>query len=266
MKEERKILDFKINLGNYKSFIEHIVSLAKRRSSSVICVANVHMFIEAFRDKQFLKLLKEADIVTPDGRPLVWSLRLLYGIKQDRVCGMDLLPDLLTRLMQEQLPVYFLGGSEELLEQSEIFLSKHYSALKIAGMASPPYRPLSDLENQEIAEDINRSKAALVFFVLGCPKQEKLMAALRGKVHATMIGIGGALPVMIGEKRRAPKWMQLYGFEWLFRFMQEPRRLFKRYTSTNFFFLYLISKEIVSRRIVRRRSFINNEGFKIGKQ
>lgn len=253
VQQRANILDFQITLGKYSSFIHNIVQLAKHRSRSMICVANVHMFIEAYKSKEFMDILNNADIITPDGRPLVWSLKLLYGIKQDRVCGMDILPELLAGLMKEKLPVYFLGGEEEMLWKTEEFIKEHYPGLPIAGYYSPPFRTLTNEENIEIIDDINRSKAAIVFVVLGCPKQEKLMASIRGKINATMIGIGGALPVMIGEKRRAPKWMQLYGFEWLFRFSQEPKRLFKRYTSTNFFFLYLILKEIAAVRLFGRK-------------
>lgn len=258
LRERKSILDFKLNLGSYASFIDQVLDLAKARKSAAICVANVHMFIEAFKSKEFLNILNNADIVTPDGRPLVWSLRLLYGIRQDRVCGMDLLPDLLDRMMAENLSVYFFGGREDLLAHTRSYLKQHYRDLKIAGTYSPPFRKLNGAEQEDVINSINRSCASLVIVVLGCPKQERWMASMKGKVHAPMIGVGGALPVMIGDMKRAPRWMQDSGLEWLFRLSQEPRRLIRRYTSTNLFFLYLIIKEMVKVRLLRRKNVLRN--------
>lgn len=247
----RNVMNFDISLGSYTSFINEIISLAKLKTSHQICIANVHMFIEAYRDAELLKIIKNSCIITPDGRPLVWSLRLLYGIKQERVSGMDLLPDLLNRVIHEKLSVFFYGGSEELLDTLYEYLNMAYPSIKLAGYYSPPFRELAENEKIEIAEMINKSNASIVFVVLGCPKQERWMAAMKGRINATMVGIGGALAVMVGEKRRAPKWMQTYGLEWLFRFYQEPIRLFKRYTFTNFFFLYLILKELIKVKLLR---------------
>jgi N-acetylglucosaminyldiphosphoundecaprenol N-acetyl-beta-D-mannosaminyltransferase len=104
-------------------------------------------------------------------------------------------------------------------------------------------------EEREVIEKINASGANIVFVVLGCPKQEKWMASMKGKIKAVMIGIGGALPVMIGMHKRAPGWMQENGLEWFYRFYLEPKRLFKRYAVTNSVFVYLICKEIVKKQL-----------------
>jgi N-acetylglucosaminyldiphosphoundecaprenol N-acetyl-beta-D-mannosaminyltransferase len=250
--KRQQIINFEISTGKYSSFISDILALAKQRSSSNVCVANVHMFIEAYQDKNFINVVNDADIVTPDGRPLAWGLRLLHGIKQERVAGSDLLPDILEQMMMQGLSAYFYGGSEDLLERTGSYLKNAYPDLKIAGLHSPPFRQLSREEEQEVVNTINNSGASVVFVVLGCPKQEKWMASMKGRINAVMIGIGGALPLLVGLYKRAPRWMQANGLEWVFRLFQEPRRLFKRYAVTNPLFLYLIFREYVSMRILKK--------------
>lgn len=234
------IVSLNISIGKYLEFITYILELVKNKTSSYICVANVHMCVEAYRDKSFAKLANSAIIITPDGMPLVLALRLLYGIKQDRVAGMDLLPDLLKASEKQGISVYFYGGTQKMLEKSREFCNQQFPSLIIAGMFSPPFRALTYEEEKQVVKDINASGAGLVFVALGCPKQEKWMAGVKGKINACMIGIGGALPVMIGLQKRAPIWMQKASLEWLFRLIQEPKRLFKRYAVTNTVFLYLL--------------------------
>ena len=127
-----------------------------------------------------------------------------------------------------------------MLEKTESYIRKTYPNIQIAGLYSPPFRPLSEGEMEEIAEHISNSGAHLVFVVLGCPKQEKWMSEMKGRIPAVMIGVGGALPVLIGDLKRAPLWMQRHSLEWLYRLMQEPKRLFKRYLVTNTIYLYLV--------------------------
>jgi N-acetylglucosaminyldiphosphoundecaprenol N-acetyl-beta-D-mannosaminyltransferase len=243
--EQQALLDFNITRGKYASFIDYIISMSQRGISSTVCVANVHMFIEAYKDKEFLKIINDADIVTPDGKPLTWALQFLYGIKQDRVAGMDLLPNLLQVMSKQRMPVYFYGGASEMVEQTEQYLKTRFPDLLIAGLYSPPFRAFDESEEMKMTDHINDTKPSIVFVILGCPKQEKWMAAMKGKINAVMIGVGGALPVMIGTQKRAPKWMQRSGLEWFFRLYQEPRRLFKRYAVTNSLFIWIILKEFI---------------------
>ncbi|MFM2327133.1 MAG: hypothetical protein RIR31_1335, partial [Bacteroidota bacterium] len=114
--EKKSIINFSVSIGKYQQLIDVITDLARKRVSSAVYFANVHMFIEAYKNKFFLEQINKADIVTPDGQPIVWVLRLLYGVKQDRVAGMDALSDLLKRMEVENLPVYFYGGTQEMLD------------------------------------------------------------------------------------------------------------------------------------------------------
>lgn len=240
---KKHLLSIGITLGNYQSFVARLIQMANQYKSSYVCVANVHMLVEAHQDKRFAEVVNEADITTPDGMPLAKAIKLLYGIDQDRVAGMDLLPDLLSESEKLKILVYFYGGTQAMLDETAIYCKENYPDLNIAGAYSPPFRPLTEDENIEVIETINNSGAKFVFVALGCPKQEKWMASMKGKINACMIGIGGALPVMIGMQKRAPEWMQKTSLEWLFRLGQEPKRLFKRYAITNTTFLYLLFKQ-----------------------
>jgi N-acetylglucosaminyldiphosphoundecaprenol N-acetyl-beta-D-mannosaminyltransferase len=247
-----QIFNFPINVGKYQDYIEYIMDSAASGRSQYVYVANVHMVVEAFWNKSFNENVRHAGLVTPDGKPLTWALRLLHGIKQDRVAGMDILPALLKQSEKRKTPVYIYGGTETLLSRTQLYLGNNYPDLCIKGLYSPPFRDLTPEEEARTIERINSSGAKLVFVVLGCPKQESWMANMAGKINAVMIGIGGALPVLIGMQKRAPKWMQNAGLEWLFRLLQEPRRLFKRYFVTNSIFLYLLSRELVTRTFIRK--------------
>ena len=250
----KKLLALEIVSGAYQEFIDNLIYLAKSRTSSYTCVANVHMLVEAHKDKAFAEVVNGADIVTPDGMPLAKGLKFIYGEKQDRVAGMDLLPDLLSESERQSLPVYFYGGTQEMLDTTEAFCKETYPGLKIAGLHSPPFRILSRAEEEVIVQEINKSGARFVFVALGCPKQEKWMASMKGRINACMIGIGGALPVMVGMQKRAPSWMQKFSLEWLYRLSQEPRRLFKRYFQTNTLFIYLFSKEYLKVKLKAQSS------------
>ncbi len=244
--ERLNLLSLSISTGSYKEITENILSLAQMRVSSYTCVANVHMLIEAHWDKEFADVVNNADVITPDGKPITWGLRLMHQQNQVRVSGMDLLPSLLTGAVEKQVSVYFLGGTERMLERTRLYAANNCPDLQIAGLFSPPFRTLTEEEEEEIVQNINTSGAGLVLIAMGCPKQEKWMAAMKGRIHACMIGIGGALPVMIGQQKRAPMWMQNAGLEWAYRLGQEPRRLFKRYAVTNTTFIWLMMRQYLA--------------------
>lgn len=245
----KHIISLFISTGSYASFIDRILELARKKQSSYICVANVHMTIEAYWDKKFADFVNKADLVTPDGMPLAKAMKLLYGIQQDRVAGMDLLPDLLKKAEEENLGVFFYGGTDEMLRKTKVFVQETYPNLKEQAYYSPPFRALTAEEEISVIQRINDSGAHLVFVALGCPKQEKWMAGMKGKINACMLGIGGALPVMVGMQKRAPQWMQKLSLEWLYRLIQEPRRLFKRYFVTNTLFVWQLFKAFARRTI-----------------
>jgi N-acetylglucosaminyldiphosphoundecaprenol N-acetyl-beta-D-mannosaminyltransferase len=249
--KKKNIINFPITCENYSKVIRAILNKTTEKKSTTVYFANVHMFIEAQQDPKLLQMIKEADIVAADGRPLIWSLKMLYNIEQERVAGMDLLPDLLHEMSLKNIGAFFYGGTDRMLEITREYLIKKYPQLKIAGMHSPAFGQQSGLIDEKILNQINDSTPSIVFVVLGCPKQEKWIASMKGKINTVMIGIGGAVPVMIGMQKRAPIWMQKNGLEWLFRLYQEPRRLFNRYFKTNILFLGIFFKEFIKIKILR---------------
>jgi N-acetylglucosaminyldiphosphoundecaprenol N-acetyl-beta-D-mannosaminyltransferase len=207
------------------------------------------MFIEAYQDDDFAVIIRQADIITPDGQPLIWALKWLHGIRQERVSGMDLLPALLEKMALIGISAYFYGGTEIMMKNAKDYLTVHYPNLKIAGFHTPPFGDYDQMIEKNVVDEINDSTPSIVFVILGCPKQEKWMSHMKDKINTVMIGIGGAFPVMLGMKKRSPKWMQNYGLEWLFRLTQEPVRLFKRYWHTNFLFIYVFLKTFIKKRL-----------------
>ncbi len=251
---KKELLSLNVNTGAYKDFVGHLLQLAEEKESKYTCFANVHMLIEGYNDPVFASIVNNANLIAPDGKALTWALRLLYGIKQDRVAGMDVMPDLMQRAVDRNLSVYFYGGTDEMMVHTKSFVGNNYPNLKAVGYYSPPFHKdgFTPQDYQFAIEDINRSGAHLVFVILGCPKQEKWMAAMRGKINAVMLGVGGALSVTIGLQKRAPKWMQRAGMEWFFRLVQEPNRLFKRYAFTNPLFIYLLFREYFKIKLSRK--------------
>ena len=256
--QRKKLISIDISLGSYDAFVEKLIDMAALGQPGYACVANVHTLIEASQSTAFAEIVNSASLITPDGKPLTWALRMLYGIHQERVAGMDLLPDLLTAAEKRNIPVAFYGGTEEMLEKSRRVLEEKYPALVISKMHSPPFRILTPEEENAVVESFRESGASLVFVVLGCPKQEKWMAVMQGKINAVMVGVGGALPVFAGLQKRAPKWMQNSGLEWLHRLSKEPIRLFKRYAYTNSQFVYLVLKEKLFRKTASSETQENN--------
>jgi N-acetylglucosaminyldiphosphoundecaprenol N-acetyl-beta-D-mannosaminyltransferase len=238
-----RLLGSRLSTISFAATVQTISTWAIARESRYVCVANVHMIVVAHDNPQFAAVLEQADLVTPDGMPLVVALRLLHGIRQERVAGMDLMPALIAEAARRSIPVYFYGSTEDVLERVELRARSEYPDLIFAGAYSPPFRGLTAEEEESVIDRINSSGDGIVFVALGCPRQEKWMARNKGKINAVMVGVGGAFPVYAGEQSRAPQWMQHCSLEWLYRLIQEPSRLFRRYLVTNTTFLFLLAKE-----------------------
>jgi N-acetylglucosaminyldiphosphoundecaprenol N-acetyl-beta-D-mannosaminyltransferase len=202
----------------------------------------------AYWDRSYQSVLARAALVTPDGMPLVWGLRLLGQPEQQRVYGPDLMLAWCDRAAQLRLPIYLYGGSDRTLAMLETKLKQQFPQLAIAGSHAPPYiDPVSlELENADLpawlATDIDRiraSGATVVFVGLGCPKQEYWMAKAQSKLDCVAIGVGAAFDFHSGQVSQAPRWMMKIGLEWLYRFSQEPGRLWQRYLINNPVFVIL---------------------------
>lgn len=225
--------------------------LAVKKQSAYICVANVHMTVEAKRNEVFAQVLKGADIALLDGKPLCWAMRILHDIKPERIAGRHLMHALMEAAVTSQQQVFFYGSTPETLHKAHVFLLVNYPGIQIAGMYSPPFRKLSEEEDAAVVTLIKSSGASMVFVALGCPKQENWMAAMKGKIPAVMLGIGVALEILTAQQRSSPKWMEHAGLEWLFRLMKEPRRLFRRYFVTNSIFIGMLGSVLYKKYLVK---------------
>jgi N-acetylglucosaminyldiphosphoundecaprenol N-acetyl-beta-D-mannosaminyltransferase len=233
------ILGLRVDTTSYENARNAVLRWAVAGESRYVCAATVHMTMEAFDQAVFRRIVNGADLITPDGMPLVWALRLLGQRGQGRVYGPDLMVEVLDGAAQTGVPVGLIGGRPEVLERLLAALGRRFPGLRVVYAESPPFRPLSDAEQRSTVEAINASGARVLFVGLGCPKQERWMAERRGDVRAVMLGVGAAFDFLAGTTPQAPRWMMRIGLEWLFRLMTEPRRLWKRYLKNNPRFLVL---------------------------
>lgn len=227
-----KIIDTQVTALSFQAQVDLMVVWAKRRLSKTVCVANVHMLMESRCNQSLHSALASADMVTPDGMPLVWVMKALNAPAGERVAGMDLFLEACRQCEQENVSIYLLGSTQEVLDKMQRKLASDFPHLKIAGIESPPFRPLTEEEDNEMVGRINRSGAGFTFVALGCPKQECWLWQHQGRINSVMIGIGGVFPVYAEIQKHAPAWIRNHGLEWSYRLMQEPKRLFKRYFTT----------------------------------
>lgn len=245
MRRGAHVLDTHIDAIGWDEVVSRIASWAAHRQSRVVALCNVHSVVTASQDPAFQTVLSQADLALPDGAPVAWALRREGFSEQQRING----PDLTWRYLQvaEQLgqSVFFYGSTQDTLDRLMVTIKTSFPKLKIVGMESPPYRELSEEEDQAYVDQINQSGANVLFVGLGCPKQEAWMAAHRGRIKAVMLGVGAAFDYHAGTIQRAPVWMQKIGMEWFHRLLSEPRRLFKRYTVTNSIFIFRMVKSLM---------------------
>lgn len=233
------ILGQRISPTSYVLATQQVLMWAHNGASCSVCVANVHMLMEAYDDPSFQQIIDQADLITPDGMPLVWLMRLKGETAQERVYGPTLMLSVLERAEKEGLSVGFLGSSPNVLAELIEKLHQRFPALRIGYAFSPPFRPISTTEDQQLIEQIVKSGVCILFIGLGCPKQEKWMAGHKGKIPAVMLGVGAAFDFHAGLKSQAPPFLQRLGLEWFFRLIHEPKRLWRRYLYHNPRFIFL---------------------------
>jgi N-acetylglucosaminyldiphosphoundecaprenol N-acetyl-beta-D-mannosaminyltransferase len=194
-----------------------------------VATVNADFVVRALFDPELRYLLQNADLLTADGMPLVWGARCQGVPLQGRVAGADLVPALARRAAERGFSIYFLGGGPGVADRAAILLKEKYPELRIAGIHSPPFGSVLAMDTSFL-EEIRSTSPDILLVAFGNPKQEKWIGMYgRSLGVPVMIGVGGSLDFIAGQTRRAPEWMQRSGFEWLFRLLQEPRRLFRRY-------------------------------------
>jgi len=248
----RYIVGMRVDATSYAEAADRIVGWARRRQSRYVCVASVNNVVLARDDDAFASAMNGADLVTPDGMPLVWGLRLLGIASATRVCGPLLTPLLCQVAAQEGIPVGFYGGTPAVLRDLLATVSARFPGLDVAYSFSPPFRALTAREDGVVRTEIRASGARILFVGLGAPKQERWMADRIGAMDGVMVGVGAAFDVLAGRTTQAPRWMQQVGLEWMFRLFREPRRLWKRYVYGNPRFVVLFGKQVLAAEWARR--------------
>jgi N-acetylglucosaminyldiphosphoundecaprenol N-acetyl-beta-D-mannosaminyltransferase len=243
-----------VSILSFDEQINLIIDWANKSLSKMVCVSNVHMLVEAWQNSNFADVLKDSDLVTPDGMPLVWMMKILGHKQAQRVAGMDIFQEVCKQAQAKQISIFLLGSETHVLDKISQRLQTEFPDLEIAGTESPPFRPLSSTADMDMVQAVNTSGAKILFVALGCPKQELWMAQHRDKIQAVMIGVGGVFPVYAGVLKETPKFMQVSGLEWVFRLSQEPRRLWKRYATTIPIFIWLMIKQVIYSSINQQKS------------
>lgn len=244
----------------YAEATERVVDAAIRKVPGLVSCYAVHALVSASGDPDLRKMANAFDMITPDGQPVRWAMNLLHGAKlTDRVYGPELTVRLCQRAADAGVSIYLYGGSEAVVEKLQANLKERYPGLTIAGYESPPFRPLTPEEDQAAVDRINASGAGIVFIGLGCPKQDIFAYEHRDRIEGVQVCVGAAFDFHADTLPMAPKWMQRTGLEWLFRLVQEPRRLWKRYLVTNSVYLAKLGKALLLRAKVKKQRQTTNQ-------
>lgn len=234
-----EILKTNINVTNMSDTIKYIGGHLDDLRGKYICVSNVHTTVMSYENEEYRKIQNSAAMALPDGAPLS-SYSRRRGYKQaQRVTGPDLMLELFAVSKEKGYRHYFYGATEETLQSMRKVIERDYPGMEIAGMYAPPFRTLTPQEDAEIVEKINNSRPDFIWVGLGAPKQEEWMYQHMGQLQGVLIGVGAGFDYLAGYIKRAPHWMQKMSLEWLYRLLQDPRRLWRRYFTSNVKFICL---------------------------
>lgn len=246
--ERTGVLGVGISAINIPMAIDVIFDAVEHSRQGYVCVTGVHGVMESQSNAVFRDTLNNSLLTTPDGMPMVWLSKLAGQSHVDRVYGPDLMLELLRQGTPRGLRHFLFGGAPGVAEKLADGLREKVPGVNIVGTHTPPFRPLTEEEEADLAEEVHRAQPDCFWIGLSTPKQEKFMAEHIGKLDATvMLGVGAAFDFHAGLVSQAPRWIQRSGFEWLFRLVMEPRRLWKRYLVNNTAFLGLLFRKFITR-------------------
>lgn len=239
------ILGVNIAAINMEWLIEFTEKNIKELSGKYFCVTNVHCVVTASENEEYKKIQNNAVLAMPDGAPLSFIGGKKGFSDMQRTTGPDYMEEIFKISAKHGYKHFFYGSTDDTLKKLEAKLKNKYEELKIVGMYSPPFRELTLEEDAEIINLINKSNPDFIWVGLGAPKQETWMYNHQNKVNGLMVGVGAGFDYFAGNIKRAPMWMQKCSLEWLYRLIQDPKRLFKRYiiTNTKFLFKILFNKD-----------------------
>lgn len=234
-----------VTMGETLAAIE---SLITQKNPAMIFTPNVQRVVAAQKDASIREIYRRADLLLADGMPLYWSSRLLRKGLKERIAGSDLIFTFCERAAREGHRVFFLGAAPGVAAEAAQNLAARYPGLPVAGTYSPPFGFEADKkEIDRVIALLQSSKPDLLFLALGYPKEENFLWRHKSSIQVPVsIGVGASIDFASGRVKRAPRWVQMVGFEWLFRLLRDPRRLWRRYVFGNSYFLLLLAKELIS--------------------
>jgi len=255
---EQPLLGIPLALTDYEETLDWMDATIGRHGRGYVCVAAVHTVMVCQEDEELRDAVVGADFTVPDGQQLVWAMNALGHDLSHRVYGPDLMERACERAARTGVRMYLYGGRNQgALVQLALNLRQRYPGLQIVGGYAPPFREPTEEEEATVADEINRSRADIVWVGIGVPKQEKWMARMRPRLEApVLVGVGAAFDFHAGLVPQAPQWMQRLGLEWAFRLFQEPRRLWRRYARYNPLFVFGFARQYTRHQLTRVRAAV----------
>ena len=250
--EAVSVLGVPLALTDYDETMAWMDGTIAHGGKGYICVAATHTIMVCDEDPELREAVLNSSLTVPDGQPLVWAMNALGGDLDDRVYGPELMARYCERAAQTGTRMYLYGGRNQgALVQLALNLRQRFPGVKIVGGYSPPFRDLTEDEEDAIVDEMNACKPDVIWVGVGAPKQEKWMAAMRDRLDApVLVGVGAAFDFHAGLVPQAPEWMQSAGLEWLFRMAQEPRRLAPRYVRYNPRFIRGFARQYARHRLM----------------
>jgi N-acetylglucosaminyldiphosphoundecaprenol N-acetyl-beta-D-mannosaminyltransferase len=247
---KRRILGTEIAITDYDHAMDAMDELIARREPGIVCAVAVHALTVGYEDPEMREAMARASLVLPDGMPVVWAAKLLGERIEERVYGPELMLRYSDRCVERGHRVWLYGGHDQAsLAQLALNMRRRHPGIRIVGGYSPPFRPLTTEEEARVVERINAARPDVLWVGTGVPRQEKWMARMRDRLEVpVMCGVGAAFDFHAGRVSQAPPWMQRRGLEWIYRIVQEPRRLLPRYLYYNPRFVAAFARQYLAER------------------
>lgn len=245
MQQRVEILGCKIDNLSMEETLQKVDDFIKSGRPHQHVVVNVDKLVKASRDPQLRRIINECALINADGMAVVWASRLLGKPLKERVAGVDLFESIMQRAAAKTWRVFLLGAQEEVVSRVKHDYERKYPGLTVAGYRNGYW---TQEDEQSVARQIEAAQADILFVAISSPKKEQFLNRYQAEMRIPFaMGVGGTFDVAAGKVKRAPKWMQKSGFEWFYRFLQEPRRMFKRYFIEDMVFFWLLLKEAIRR-------------------
>jgi N-acetylglucosaminyldiphosphoundecaprenol N-acetyl-beta-D-mannosaminyltransferase len=246
---KRAVLGVDVSVIDYEAAVSRVIEAARTGAPLAVSALAVHGIMTGALDTTHRYRLNHLDLVTPDGQPVRWALRLLHGEQlTSRVYGPDLMLHVCAAAAREGIPIYLYGSRPEVLRLLEQNLKAKFPGLLVGGSASSRFERVSASENADILNRIQSSGAKIVFVGLGCPRQEVWVYENVAQLSLPALAVGAAFDFHAGVSKQPSKWIQDAGLEWLFRLIQEPKRLWRRYLVMNSFYCWYLFLQLTGLR------------------